>query len=110
MKNSLNLSTDETLLVQSALETYAESEHPNVAGFEFPKQLRIDLVRSVLQKLKNISVLTYFSGKEKAILLSSVLYILQLSEIEPIDADDEKLLLSISSKLSSTQDEPNLPN
>ncbi len=107
MENSLNLSHDEIILVQSSLETYAEADHPIVAGIEFREPLRTDLICSSLQKLENISVLTYFSGKEISIMAAAVLFILQNAELAPIDTEDKKELDTLFRKLVAISDKKN---
>lgn len=107
MENSLNMSCDEIICIQSALESYAEAKNPVVAGVEFRESLRQELIKSSLQKLETISVLTYFSKQEISIMAVSVQFIIQASALAPIDDDYEQELYTIFQKLVSIADTKN---
>lgn len=107
MENSLNMSHNEIIAIQSALETYAEAKNPIVAGIEFRETLRQQLIKSSLQKLETISVLTYFSKQEISIMAFSVQFIIQSAELAPIDDEYRQELYTIFQKLADMADTKN---
>lgn len=90
-------SSDEIIIIQSALETYNDEPRDYLKP-----DLQDKLTKSSLSKLSNYSPLTYFTKQEYSIMCLAVIFMMNLLEdVDPYRSDE---LFLISKKLSALAD------
>ena len=101
MKNSLGLDVDEVIFVQACLETFLDSKNAVVHGIQIREPLRTELIESSLAKLKNLSLMTYFTKQEITIMVLSLHHIINCNKISKSnELNEDEVFLTIE-KLSA---------